>query len=102
MFNLYDSISAVTDELGSTSPIVNRGYKFAEEAGEFMLEVAVELGISNKEAGKDGVKGEAADVVITCLSIVRRLFPDFTAEEFQEVVNRKLEKWKVVNKDYVV
>lgn len=102
MDDLYSSIAAVTDKLGSTSPIINRGYKFAEEAGEFMVEVGVELGISNKLAGPDGVVGEAADVCITCLSIVRRMFPDLTAEQFQEVVNKKLAKWEVKNKDYLV
>ncbi len=102
MSNLYDSIAAVTDKLGSKSPIVNRGYKFAEESGEFMVEVGVALGISNKQAGPDGVLGEAADVCITCLSIVRRLHPEITAEQFQDVVNTKLAKWEVKNKDYLV
>ena len=65
-----------------------------------MQEVAVELGISNKKVGPDGVVGEAADVLITCLSIVRRLFPDLTAEQFQAAVDKKLEKWEIKNKDY--
>lgn len=99
---MYNSISAVTDKLGSKSPIINRGYKFAEESGEFMVEVGVELGISNKTAGPDGVIGEAADVCITCLSIVRRLHPELTAAQFQEVVDRKLAKWETKNKDYIV
>ncbi len=98
---MYNSIAEVTDKLGSKSPVINRGYKFAEECGEFMLEVAVELGISNKQAGSDGVIGEAADVCITCLSIVRRLYPELTAEGFQAVLDKKLAKWEVKNKDYI-
>lgn len=91
---MFKRIAEVSDEMGYTQPVINRGYKFAEESGEFMVEIGAKLKITNKKEGPDGVVGEAADVMITCLDIVHRLFPDLTEEQFAEVVERKLAKWK--------
>lgn len=97
---MFKRISEVSDQKTVRQPIIHRGYKFSEECGEFMVEVAIELGISGKTVGKDGVIGEAADVCITCLDIVHRLYPDLTEEQFIEVLDRKLTKWK--NKPAIV
>lgn len=91
---MFNRIIEVSKEKCVGQPVINRGYKFSEECGEFMVEVAIELGISDKVAGPDGVIGEAADVVITCLDIVHRLHPDLTQDQFIEVIERKIAKWK--------
>lgn len=93
---MFNKIATVSDEIGSTQDIRNRGFKFFEEAGEFSVEVGIVLGVTNKTPGPDGVVGEAADVVITCLDIVHRLYPNLTEEEFEAVLQTKLDKWKRV------
>jgi hypothetical protein len=64
-----------------------------------MKEVGIAIGAIRRKPGEDGVIGEGADVVITCLDIVHRLHPELTQEEFMKVVERKLAKWKRVSAD---
>jgi hypothetical protein len=68
--------------------------KFGEEVGEFTVEVAIKTRNCNKPQGPDGVVGEAADVIITCLDIMHKLHPEITSEQFDEVVKSKLAKWE--------
>lgn len=96
---MFNRIAEVSDEINSQSHVSNRGYKFGEESGEFLKEVGIAIGAIRRKPGEDGVIGEGADVVITCLDIVHRLHPDLTAEDFMVVVEKKLAKWKRVSTD---
>jgi NTP pyrophosphatase (non-canonical NTP hydrolase) len=91
MFNL---ITEMSDKLGKGSDPVIRMLKFGEEVGEFTVEVAVKTGNCSKPQGPDGVVGEAADVIITCLDIMHKLHPEVTSKQFDEVVKNKLAKWE--------
>lgn len=96
---MFKRIAEVSDEIGSKSDVINRGYKFGEESGEFMKEVGIAIGAIRRKPSEDGVIGEGADVVITCLDIVHRIHPDLTQEQFMKVVEKKLAKWKRVAAD---
>lgn len=86
----------MSDEIGSKKSPIIRLAKLTEEVGEFATEVSIATGNCHKEPGIDGVIGEGADVIITALDIVHRCHPDLTQEQFMEVVNKKLAKWKRV------
>jgi len=76
--------------------------KCMEELGELSTEVAVAEGQGYKEAGKDGVVGEAIDTMASLIDLVflhlRRENPDITLEEIQKILYNKLipklHKWE--------
>lgn len=72
--------------------------KSTEELGELSVEVQVALGESYKEPGKDGVTGEAIDLMITAIDIIYRDNHDkLTVPEMLEMIQarteQKLQKW---------
>lgn len=72
--------------------------KINEELGEMTLEMNIRDGLSYKEAGSDGVAGEAVDLAICAMDMFALQYPDKTAEEIQTLfityMVKKLEKWK--------
>lgn len=81
------------------SRTMNQVYaKLGEEFGELGLEVNIENGyVKNKPKGKDGVTGEAIDVIICALDIIYLNNPDLTKEELLDkiatVMLAKKQKW---------
>ncbi|BAV39202.1 hypothetical protein BPT24_077 [Tenacibaculum phage pT24] len=67
--------------------------KLNEEVGELSTEIAIDLGMSYKEAGKDGVVGEAIDAINCLLDIILLNKPDITADELNQIQYEKLKKW---------
>ena len=68
--------------------------KLQEEVGELATEVNISTGFLNKPAGKDGINGEAVDVIITALDMIFIDNPNVTEEEILELVQKKVNKWK--------
>lgn len=72
--------------------------KINEELGEMTLEMNIRDGLSYKEAGSDGVAGEAVDLAICAMDMFALQHPGKTAEEihslFVEYMVKKLDKWK--------
>lgn len=72
--------------------------KCAEELGELSLEINISQGLSYKEPGKDGIKGEAVDLAICALDMFALQCPNMTSEEiereFLSYMLTKLNKWK--------
>lgn len=48
---------------------------------------------SGVAAGEDGVVGEAVDVILCAIDLIHNVHPEFTTDDINEVVNRKLAKW---------
>lgn len=75
--------------------------KIAEEFGELTLEKQIKNGMSYKEAGVDGVPGEAVDLTISAIDMFCLQFPDMEAheimEKFEEIMANKLKKWDKVH-----
>lgn len=67
-----------------------------EETGELAQEVKIAERDSYKLEGIDGILGEAVDVIICAVDLIRGSYPTITEAEIIEVVNKKLNKW--VNK----
>lgn len=68
--------------------------KCTEELGELSVEVQIKEGVSYKQAGKDGVVGEAIDLITCLLDIIHINYPELTEEDLVAIAIPKLEKWK--------
>ncbi|BBI90507.1 nucleoside triphosphate pyrophosphohydrolase [Tenacibaculum phage PTm1] len=68
--------------------------KMVEEVGELSTEVAISDGLSYKERGKDGVVGEAVDVILCAMDLIVMEQPNITQDELMEVMYRKANKWQ--------
>ncbi|QOI71060.1 hypothetical protein pEaSNUABM50_00120 [Erwinia phage pEa_SNUABM_50] len=84
-----------------TDPTRTNNYVFKkcmEELGEMALEDQIENGLSYKDAGSDGVAGEAVDLAICAMDMFAlqhgHLNPEEIQERFIEYMNKKLNKWK--------
>jgi hypothetical protein len=44
--------------------------------------------------GKDGIIGEAIDVILCCVDLIYTQHPDITEEELIKIADIKLAKWK--------
>ena len=66
----------------------------ASEMGELAIEMAIEDGTSYKEPGPDGMVGEAVDVIICMLDMIRNKAPHLTEDDILRIARPKLEKWK--------
>lgn len=64
-----------------------------EEAGELATEVAIESGFKDREPGKDGVIGEAVDVIVSAVDMIYAANPNITVEEIGVLVKAKCAKW---------
>lgn len=72
--------------------------KINEELGEMTLEMNIADGLHYKQAGADGVKGEACDLAITALDMFSLQCPGMSADEiereFLTYMCLKLGKWR--------
>lgn len=65
-----------------------------EEVGELATEVNIKNGHSFKEEGKDGITGEAIDVILCAADLIYVNNPNITKEEINSIIEKKLDKWK--------
>jgi len=65
-----------------------------EEVGELATEVAVQEGYSHKPQGKDGILGEAIDVMICAVDMIYVSYPNLPKGVVEKILIQKLEKWK--------
>lgn len=96
MFNMSVGLGGRGTNASRTEDYVLR--KVNEELGEMTLEMNIRDGLSYKEAGKDGVKGEAVDLAICALDIFALQCPGMSPEEiereFLSYMLVKLNKWR--------
>lgn len=64
------------------------------EVGELAQEIQISEGKSYKEQGKDGVIGEAIDVIACAIDIITKYDPSVTEDDLTIILTKKLEKWK--------
>lgn len=84
-------------ELSSKEPksIIERCVKLSEECGELAQEILIQnraSGFKQKLPGKDGIGGEAVDVLLVALSIYFK--SGGSKEKLQEIVKKKALKWQ--------
>jgi NTP pyrophosphatase (non-canonical NTP hydrolase) len=95
-------MSLITDILATSKTIDNNrtptevlGYSMTE-LGELAEEVLIKNStISNhKKEGKDGIVGEAIDLILCAVDLIYLDNPDITEEDIQKIARQKLLKWK--------
>jgi hypothetical protein len=64
------------------------------ELGELTMEVIINQGKSYKQPGKDGIIGEAIDMIACAVDIIRLHSPELTEEDIIGIALPKLAKWK--------
>lgn len=65
------------------------------EVGELATEIEIKYGmVKNKQPGKDGVIGEAIDIIICAVDIIYIENPQITIDEILDIVKSKLVKWE--------
>ena len=93
-------IKQVIDASDSLTHKRSRNDIFVYATGE-MGELAEEVGIANgfvlKPKGKEGILGEACDVMICLLDLIRKEYPNATPDELTELITitmaSKTNKW---------
>jgi NTP pyrophosphatase (non-canonical NTP hydrolase) len=75
--------------------LLERFAKLSEENGELAQEILIAsnaFGSQHKKAGKDGIVGEAVDVILVALSIF--FCAGGSPEELAEIAKQKCAKWE--------
>lgn len=65
----------------------------ASEVGELAEEVNINAGFSTKVPGKDGIIGEAVDVIQCALDAIHVADPTITEAQLMAIVQEKINKW---------
>ena len=90
----------VSETFRYSDQIINRRDTFyvlskcIEELGELSEEVQIAAGVCYKEPGKDGIVGEAIDLITCALDMIRITHPHLTEDDIVAIAIPKLEKWK--------
>lgn len=90
---MINSILSVSESIQNGRSIKDILAYAVEEMGELATEVNIETGYSSKEPGKDGIVGEAIDVIICLVDLIKVSNPTVTERELQIICNNKLLKW---------
>lgn len=97
------TIFTTSIELGRVDTSKKRTYDYVlskcmEELGELSLEVQIENGLSYKEPGKDGIRGEAVDLAIAAMDMFALACGDMNKQAienlFLSTMEKKIAKWK--------
>jgi hypothetical protein len=99
------TVETLLNQVWATSRIISRAEgpnlrtKYAvlakgmEEMGELSQEIMISLGQHYKKPGKDGVIGEAIDVIVCMADLIFHENPNLTEQEVQVLLAAKLAKW---------
>lgn len=93
LFSVVKEASREVDSFGSTRTVADVFIKASSEMGELAEEVSVQGGKTYKQAGPDGVIGEAIDCIVTLIDLIHKEAPDMTEEEVIAYAKKKGAKW---------
>ena len=98
---VYEKSTTVVKEVFKTSDEVKNVRTLQDilthlmtEVGELAQEIEIAEGKSYKLPGKDGIVGEAIDIIACVLDIVRIHYIDIDEDMLLDVLRPKLQKWK--------
>jgi NTP pyrophosphatase (non-canonical NTP hydrolase) len=81
-------------------PVLARHAKMTEECGEFAEALLHNLGYSPHKTMKEPIEGEAADVIICVIDVLREVYRDLSTEEFKSMLQYQLDlkskKWESI------
>jgi len=91
---LISEIFSASDAIENNRTVQDVLNHTVTELGELAMEVIIEQGKSYKQPGKDGIVGEAIDVIACAVDIIRVHAPELTEEDLIRLALPKLAKWK--------
>lgn len=95
--NTIQAIFDVSDEI-TKAGVKRHPAAILTKATEELGELATEVGIVHmgfyKEPGKDGILGEACDLINCAVDLIHISNPEATAEQVHAIIMNKLAKWK--------
>lgn len=92
--DILGMVSAVSVRTGSNNREATMA-SITEELGELATEIAIENGWKKREAGPDGVSGEAIDLLLCVVDLLHMQFgAKLGSDEFKAQVQKKLDKWE--------
>lgn len=92
--SLVGDVFAACDSIDNGRKLDDVMVHMMTEVGELAQEIIIAAGRSHKQPGKDGVVGEAIDVINCALDIIRLTEPNITEEQLRVICDPKLGKWK--------
>ena len=93
LIDLILDASKQADAYHNTRNLYSVNSAVQAEAGELSEEVAIEMGDSYKEAGPDGIPGEAIDTIISVLDLLYINNHHISEVDLCIIAKPKLEKW---------
>ena len=87
---VFHASDTVDDDDRTVSDILHYAYT---EMGELAEEHIIEQGRSYKNAGPDGVVGEAMDAILCLLDIIHVHSPELTSVDLEHIAIHKINKW---------
>lgn len=94
-FNVLGMIESVCKIVGNTKAdqrdILASG---TEELGELAVEVRIAHGLKPGEPGKDGVVGEAVDLMLVAADMIHSELGSLDNDQVKRIIETKLKKWQ--------
>ena len=91
--DLISKTFAVSDSVLNGRTVDDVVLHMTTELGELSTEILIANGKSYKDPGEDGIVGEAIDVILCALDVIRLDTPDITVDEIMSIADKKLKKW---------
>lgn len=101
MGDIIQAKLSASEEVVNNRTVYSSLAKAQAELGELAEEIRIKQGDSYKEAGEDGILGEAVDTISPIIDILYLDNPDITAEEIETAFMKKLQKWKEKEKEFL-
>lgn len=87
-------VMEISDKIDDGRTLSTVMLSLQEEVGELATEVAIHIGKSYKEPSSDGVVGEAVDVMVVLLDIIKLYDPTVSIADIEQIMVDKSNKWK--------
>lgn len=91
---MYNDVLEFAKRINNGRTVQDVFLHLTSEVGELSDEIAVKYGIIDGEPGKDGIFGEAVDIIAAALDLIYVDNPDITEEDVLEYLHTKLQKWE--------
>ena len=91
---MFKDVLEVAKRIDNDRTVQDIFLHITSEVGELSDEIAIKYGLSKEQPGKDGIFGEAVDIIASVLDLIYIDNPDVTEEEIVAYLRLKLAKWE--------
>jgi hypothetical protein len=87
----FDQVKTIGDKMPARNPL-DIFTHFESEVEELRDEIIADL--QGNDPGEDGIAGEIVDAIACLMDLYQVAYPDATSQDFDELMQTKLEKWQ--------